>query len=76
MPATFRHSKPQPQQSEHHQQYFSGFDIIALGGGVSLSNAVMSNVNIYNYGVGTNNQNGLWAKSSVAGSMRSSAIAR
>lgn len=51
-----------------------GLSIIAPGsstgtGTGTLSNAVMSNVTIPNYGVGTSSRHGLWAKSDAIGSM-------
>jgi hypothetical protein len=47
----------------------SGFSIISPGAGVALSNAILANVAIPNYGVGVGGQNGLWAQSGATGRM-------
>jgi hypothetical protein len=47
-----------------------GFSIITTAGsGVELSNAIMSDVTIPNYGIGVAGRNGLWAETPVAGGM-------
>ena len=42
---------------------------IIYGAGGALANAIMSNVNIPNYGVGASGVHGLWARSDAVGSM-------
>jgi hypothetical protein len=47
-----------------------GFSIITTAGtGVTLSDAIMTDVSIPNYGIGIGGRNGLWAESPVSGSM-------
>ena len=46
-----------------------GLSVISTGSGVALSNAVMANVSIPNYGIGVAGQNGLWAQNGATGSM-------
>jgi len=65
--AKHRHCRSQSQQSEHHNSASDGMSVAY--GAAALSNAIISNVSIPNYGLGVSGRHGLWARSDAVGSM-------